>query len=182
LEEKELFPGVVLYSNVLDDIDGLLSYMKDSSGSDKWKHDTWPDHRNPGKLSRSYHQYVLFKNDDFAVSVLDKIKKLDEILLDYCKKYDVELLEHETPRAMIYEPGCFFGAHKDDTFSHPRRVSTVLYINDDYVGGEIFFPLINLRIQPKKNEFLVFPSAYLFTHEVSEVRDADRFVIVGFGK
>jgi hypothetical protein len=120
--------------------------MKDSSGSDKWKHDTWPDHRNPGKLSRSYHQYVLFKNDDFAVSVLDKIKKLDEVLLDYCKKYDVELLEHETPRAMIYEPGCFFGAHKDDTFSHPRRVSTVLYINDDYAGGEIFFPLIIISL------------------------------------
>jgi hypothetical protein len=58
----------------------------------------------------------------------------------------------------------------------------VLYINDDYSGGEVFFPLINLRIKPKKNEFLIFPSAYLFVHEVSEVQDSNRFVIVGFGK
>lgn len=182
MEEKELFPGVVLYSNVIDNIDELLADLQQSLGSEKWKHDTWPDHKNPGNLSRSYYEYILLRNDSFAVNVLDKIDKTNSILSSYCTKYGVELFKHEQLRVMAYEPGCFFGLHKDDSLDHYRRVSTVLYLNDDFSGGEIFFPLINLRIKPKKNEFLIFPSSYLFVHEVSEVQDANRFVIVGFAK
>jgi Rps23 Pro-64 3,4-dihydroxylase Tpa1-like proline 4-hydroxylase len=83
---------------------------------------------------------------------------------------------------MAYEPGCFFGAHKDDMLTLYRRVSTVYYVNDGYSGGEIYFPLINLTVKPEKNQFLIFPSAYLFVHQVSEVSDDTRFAVVGFAQ
>jgi Rps23 Pro-64 3,4-dihydroxylase Tpa1-like proline 4-hydroxylase len=182
MNKVELFPGVVLYKNILEDPDSLHKEIKENFLSGNWKHDTHPDHRNPGTLVRSYYEYVLNKNDSEAISIMEKIKPLELALEQYCKDYDVELFKYEASRAMAYEPGCFFGAHKDDMLTLYRRVSTVYYVNDGYSGGEIYFPLINLTVKPEKNQFLIFPSAYLFVHQVSEVSDDTRFAVVGFAQ
>lgn len=182
MHKTEIFPGIVLYRDILEDPDSLYKEIESNFLLGNWKHDTHPDHRNPGKLSRSYFEYVLTKNNDGASSILDKMNPLDEALKEYCKDYDVELFKYESPRAMAYEPGCFFGAHKDDMLTVYRRVSTVYYVNDGYSGGEIYFPLINITVKPEKNQFLIFPSAYLFVHQVSEVMDKTRFAIVGFAQ
>ena len=77
-------------------------------------------------------------------------------LRDYEKSYGYFDLEGEGWALLKYEVGDFFKVHTDASRAYPRQVSTVYYINDDYTGGEIFFPYINLEVKPKKDEFLVF--------------------------
>lgn len=182
IHKEVLFPGIVLYSNVLDDITKLEEKLFSNFDAKPWHHDTWPDMRNPGNLSRSYYEYILYKQDKFGAEILEDISPLDELLKEYCAEYDVELWDYERSRAMIYDPGCFFDAHKDDTLQVYRRVSTVFYINDDYEGGEISFPFLNITIKPKANQFLIFPSAYLFVHKIDEVKKSRRLAIVGFAQ
>lgn len=182
MTKEILFPGINLYSNVLKDVDSLKNKLFDNFNQKQWHHDTWPDFRNPGNLSRSYYEYVLYNQDKFGKEILEDIEPLNEILKDYCLEYDVELWDYERNRAMIYDPGCFFDAHKDDTLKVYRRVSTVFYINDDYEGGEISFPFLNITIKPKANQLLIFPSAYLFVHSISEVKKSRRLAIVGFAQ
>ena len=66
---------------------------------------------------------------------------------------------------------------------HPTTITEgamVLYINDDYLGGEIFFPDIDLEIKPKSGQLIAWPSGPLFEHGVNTVRGGDRYVISSF--
>lgn len=62
-------------------------------------------------------------------------------------------------------------AHRDGHKNIPDEpefsVSSLIYLNDDFKGGEICFPEYNLEIKPEPGEFIVFPSYFL--HEVREI-------------
>ena len=51
-----------------------------------------------------------------------------------------------------------------------RFISIVAYLNDDYVGGDVYFPEIGVSFKPKKGSCLVFPSDDLFLHGVKPVK------------
>ena len=58
--------------------------------------------------------------------------------------------------------------------------AALLYLNDDYEGGEIFFPDYNLKIKPKKNELIFFPGTYYYMHGVRKLLSGNRFVMQNF--
>jgi hypothetical protein len=62
-------------------------------------------------------------------------------------------------------------AHRDGHENIPDEpefsVSSLIYLNDDFNGGEICFPEYNLEIKPSPGDFIVFPSYFL--HEVKEI-------------
>lgn len=64
---------------------------------------------------------------------------------------------------------------------HPTRdISSVLYYNDDYDGGEIYFPNQNLLIKPKPGMFICFPANDDFPHEVKEIKSGYRWCSTAF--
>lgn len=44
--------------------------------------------------------------------------------------------------------------------------AVIYYINEDYQGGEINFPWHDLKVKPKANSFIMFPSNENYLHEV----------------
>lgn len=66
-----------------------------------------------------------------------------------------------------YLEGTFMNPHEDN-YSYAKKdgenvrpkLTILFYLNDDYVGGEIFFPneLDNLRIKPVAGSVVIFPS------------------------
>ena len=62
---------------------------------------------------------------------------------------------------VLYQTGSGCGDHTDTVFENPEEAysySSVYYINDDYEGGEIVFPEINLSFKPKENSLIFLPS------------------------
>lgn len=55
------------------------------------------------------------------------------------------------------------------------HIGSVLYLNDNYEGGEMNFPQHNLSIKPKKGDFLSFPGNKYYPHEVKEILSGERF-------
>lgn len=54
--------------------------------------------------------------------------------------------------------------------------STVIYLNDDYDGGNIFFPKQNFSIKPKKYSAIFFPgNDYDYLHGVSAIESGNRY-------
>lgn len=51
-----------------------------------------------------------------------------------------------------------------------RFISAICYFNDDYIGGDIYFPEIGFSLKPKKGSCLIFPSDDLFKHGVKPVK------------
>ncbi|RXJ86074.1 2OG-Fe(II) oxygenase [Arcobacter sp. CECT 8985] len=97
-----------------------------------------------------------------------------------------------------YTKGSFYKAHSDDsnmllkddklvgfkTVANQRKITTVLFLSDDYEGGELVFNYLltqdnkSVKIRGKSGQMIVFLSNPIFTHEVKEVTSGNRFTLV----
>lgn len=64
----------------------------------------------------------------------------------------------ESLNVLRYQPGQQYRAHLDALASHgnPRRFSTVLYLNDNYTGGETQFSRSGLKVKGRAGDALLF--------------------------
>lgn len=57
-----------------------------------------------------------------------------------------------------------------DSLSNPAVVfANVIYVNDDFTGGELHFPEIDVTYTPEKGALIIFPSADEYLHGVKPV-------------
>ena len=81
------------------------------------------------------------------------------------------------------QPGVELRSHTDKHTDPSIKYATILYINDDYNEGELFFKNLNLQLRPKPGEMLFFPGDEKHEHGVKHVADGPiRYVLVGFIK
>ena len=72
-------------------------------------------------------------------------------------------------------------AHYDKYTDPSIEYAGVIYINDDYFDGELFFPNKDFQIKPKSKTLIIFPGTEEFTHGVKPVGDGPiRYVLPGF--
>jgi len=58
----------------------------------------------------------------------------------------------------------------------PQRDYTALvYLNDDFTGGELVFPALDVLITPQPGLLVSFPSNHKFVHAVPKVRSGKRY-------
>ena len=62
----------------------------------------------------------------------------------------------------------------------PRQVSTVYYVNDNYSGGELTFPYIDLTIKPMAGELIVFPSTNMFSHQAEKIIEGTKYSLANW--
>jgi len=64
---------------------------------------------------------------------------------------------------------------------HPERnISSVFYYNDDFQGGELYFPNQNILIEPEPGLFVSFPANDDFPHEVKVIKNGRRWCSTSF--
>ncbi len=61
-----------------------------------------------------------------------------------------------------------------------RDFATVIYLNDDYAGGEIYWPNQNISHLPKTGDLAIFPGTREFLHGVRKVTEGTRYTIGSF--
>jgi hypothetical protein len=71
-----------------------------------------------------------------------------------------------------------------DNHSDPLiEYAVIIYINDDYVDGELFFSKLDFSIKPKKYSLIIFPSDEKYLHGVKPPGDGPlRYVLPSFVK
>ena len=80
-------------------------------------------------------------------------------------------------------PGTELKLHVDQDTDPSIRYATIIYINDDYNSGEIFFKNLDISLRPKPGDLLFFPGNSEYEHGVKPVSDGPtRYVVVGFIK
>jgi hypothetical protein len=77
----------------------------------------------------------------------------------------------------FWRPGTSGGPHIDAVEKEPFiEYSTVIYLNDEYEGGEIYFPKQSFEQKPKKYSAIFFPGNKIsYTHGVKEIKNGNRF-------
>jgi predicted 2-oxoglutarate/Fe(II)-dependent dioxygenase YbiX len=59
-----------------------------------------------------------------------------------------------------------------------RDLSVVYFLNDDFTGGELVFPELDLVIEPEPGTLVCFPSDHHYVHEVKAVTSGHRYTVV----
>jgi hypothetical protein len=54
-------------------------------------------------------------------------------------------------------------------------ISSLFYLNDDYDGGELYFPIQNVKFKPKKGAAYFFPGDMNYIHGVTEIKSGIRY-------
>ena len=84
----------------------------------------------------------------------------------------------ESFNILKYQTGEEYKAHFDGTTKTHRAYSPILYLNDDYTGGELEFVHHNIKIKPTAGMFVIFPSNYAYSHIAHPVKTGTKYAIV----
>jgi predicted 2-oxoglutarate/Fe(II)-dependent dioxygenase YbiX len=77
-----------------------------------------------------------------------------------------------------YEVGQHYIQHTDSFKAMPRAVSCSFALNDDFEGGEFAFFDRELVYKLKKGSCIMFPSNFMYPHEVMPVTGGTRYSII----
>lgn len=98
--------------------------------------------------------------------------------IPYAKKHDVEEMFHEDYQMLRYESGQQYKAHYDGGTQIGRSISAVVYLNNDYEGGEIEFVNFGIKIKPEPGMLILFPSNYAYSHIAHPVTEGTKYALV----
>lgn len=98
---------------------------------------------------------------------------------DYGQYWGVGISYYEAFNFVKYDgAGKHFNIHADHGPAYVTTVSVVAYLNDDYEGGELYFPRFDLTIKPKAGDILVFPSTYIYEHASLPIKSGTKYSVV----
>lgn len=198
LEEK-----VYYYTNVIEDPKKLVEAIE-SDNQDPW-----------GEWAACSGRHYVYGTDKsiFEPDPSDEKNKyiystLQKAFYDVAKHYGEAQGITEEPKLFPvypikkYQPGTFMGAHFDQQEGDERlKVSFVMYLNDDYEGGEISFTIASpngvlqnaspeedfaeaektgkysFAVKPKAGSVIVFPPSPPYHHTAHLVKSGYKYMV-----
>lgn len=115
-----------------------------------------------------------------AKEIWDSCDKIISLALpQYQKTFKIneEIRNAETYTLLRYQPGEKYNLHYDGGTETARSISVLVYLNDDYEGGELEFPNFDVSIKPKAGTLVLFPSNYAYAHIAQPVKLGTKYVI-----
>jgi len=221
--EKKLEENVYLYSEVLDDPERLVRLIEELDEDEsvqsvipEWGF--WFSNTQDGHSFGSKKDFNLEGLEDLDSDRAEDVKwvvgqirgAVEKISEAYYAEHGDEGTPNISPFAgvMKYRPGCDMGAHFDaQAGDESLKYSIVVYLNDNYEGGEISFiirpydlrnpkngnlqpkkdaddpankELVDFTLKPKAGQALIFPSTHPYKHQVHTMKSGDKYMFPGF--
>lgn len=184
--------GINLYRNAIsqEDCQRLITMLEEEISLGK-SGIQWNGAKVNGKERTTHARncYDLkFKKDQLGkyISDSDVLKECYDIVDDGLNKslrhyesiWNFNINYKEAFNFVKYLPGEFFKVHADHGPYYTCTVSAVVYLNDDYVGGEIEFPRHNLILKPKAGDIILFPSNFVYEHASLNISSGTKYSVV----
>ena len=192
--------GMVYYKNIIKDPQGLiekieeldLRYAFDKPDASEtvakpwvpWKNETGrqetfclqkfiPQVQNISSTDR-YRDEQIFISSQLFDALDETFKHYSTQIYPFAER-NIKSREHMM-HLLRYDSSGYLPEHQDQGVS-TRVLSVLLYLNDDYEGGEITFKNSNLTLKPESGSVLFFPSNFLYIHEVAPVTKGPRYAL-----
>ena len=106
-------------------------------------------------------------------------KGIAKVIREYTKLYPSLNVDIDTGyNLLMYKEGQYYIQHVDNFTSQQRSLSCSIQLNDDYEGGEFALFDRGMLIRAKKGSAIVFPSNFMFPHEILPVQKGTRYSII----
>jgi len=147
--------------------------------------DAWSESEDTFWNRRAFYPELLTGNSEFKSRMSLALKKLKKTLID---EYNLPEVYADTFHIVRWYEGQFQPPHQDnmenvnygvDFFRH-RAYGAIIYLNDDFDGGETYYPLDGISIKPKVGRLAIHLGDKDHLHGVSEVSGGTRYTIASF--
>jgi len=188
--------GMVYYKNAIkstEEVIGSIEYMQSQlvdgieSAAQPWHE--W-NGANPDLEKFCLRHFIVepknvFKLDPLYSHISFVYEKIFGGIQEAYNHYSTELYPHASQNIkstegllsiLKYGKTGYLPEHQDQGVSS-RVLSTVAYLNDNYVGGEIYFPQVDVEIKPEAGSVIFFPSNFVFSHTVKPITDGFRYAV-----
>jgi hypothetical protein len=173
---------------VLDDIvpiDLCDKILLEYSNSDDWtktavgKGEYVPEIRSCETITLSTNN-IINKNFDVRKEIDDSLFRCaNNCLKQYLEKFPNLSAETDTGYELLrYQKGQKYTQHTDSFINQQRSITCSLLLNEDYEGGEFGFFDREILIKGGKGSAIMFPSNFMYPHEILEVISGTRYSII----
>lgn len=196
-EVEEPMPNLFIIKNFLSDVQQkmLLDYVKTLSQED-WEYEYRANLKKfclrkfgtddvemlvkEGKFEITENWSD--KNFNLAQSGVPMIEKTCQYLNKIVNSFLPEEIEMRGPSTVQRQySGVPLRAHYDQYTDPSIQYAAIIYLNDDYIDGELFFPGKRFEIKPPIKSLVIFPGTEEFTHGVNAPGDGPiRYVLPSF--
>ncbi len=185
------FKGII--ENYQEIIDAIESLSNDAVSD--WR--PWNGHGSStryGDIKDVRRDKIVEINSDkdrakaaFAINCLTN--KMSECAIEYANIFNIdrEALYYAVslltdPRTMMginkYDEGSFMGSHVDfNEDNYYLAYTIVVYLNDDYEGGELYFNDLDIKIKPQAGSIIMYPSSSPYSHQSLKVLKGRKMLI-----
>jgi predicted 2-oxoglutarate/Fe(II)-dependent dioxygenase YbiX len=185
LDSQHLRPYVLVLENVLKS-DFCDELMAEFATSDEWQFarvggqgQVNLDIRHVDVIELS-HRSILQKNarvreamERTLGSAAIKTLRHYQTLFPFCK-----IVEGRAFELLRYHTGGFYRTHTDSFKKVPRALTCSFALNDDFSGGDWSFFCGDYTLRPPKGSAVMFPSNFMFPHEILQVTGGTRYAVV----
>jgi hypothetical protein len=180
---KNISDYIVVFDNVVTDAlcNAILAEYKDS---DDWIAAV----TGAGKSDLERQCDTIGISFDSVIQKNQKVRaKLDKYVFASAglaiKKYNAQfplakIQEDSGYDLLRYKEGQFYTTHTDSFKQRPRAVSCSFALNEDYEGGEFAFFSGEQKYKLRKRSCIMFPSNFMYPHEIMPVTSGTRYSLV----
>ncbi|SFE56324.1 2OG-Fe(II) oxygenase [Spirosoma endophyticum] len=164
--------GIRLYENflTLEQCDALIAYTEQKEAFKRSKVDIDEYTLSQESIARTSFTAFLAKSQEHTFYyIYEQVSSLLNVPLEYI----------ENLQCVRYYEGQEFKAHFDSGTTNHRVHTLLIYLNDNFVGGETFFPELNYRVIPVKGTALYFKNRDEYTNIIRQSLHAGLPVIDG---
>ena len=178
---------IKVYDNIINQ-DNCDSIISEYTNSNEWKLGRFGKNVSDTTF-RSCH--VINTSTKESIDVNYQVRKIiDSIIFEnagnaasnYSKDTCCDFLKYINTDSgytlLRYNEGDFYKQHTDSAKAALRSISMSFILNDDYEGGEFAFFDRELIFKLKKGSVIVFPSNFMYPHEIMPVTKGTRYSIV----
>jgi len=102
-----------------------------------------------------------------------------DVIGKYKDVYPLAEIEQDSGYELLrYKEGQFYMQHTDSFKAIPRTISCSFALNDDYEGGEWGFWDREITIKLPKGAAILFPSNFMYPHEIMSVTKGTRYSVI----
>jgi Rps23 Pro-64 3,4-dihydroxylase Tpa1-like proline 4-hydroxylase len=189
---KKIAPGIVVFEKAFVNPDWVIDNVE--MVSKKYPKLTWtwaktsstrnedPSVQDKVRSNKIFNvtSYVPMDESGFVKKIDDYIfKGTTNFVGEYCTEFEIGNSEDEGYSILKYEDGSEYREHYDCGPDTNKRVfSMLVYLNDNYEGGEIEFVHFDIKYKPSAGDVLFFPSSYSHSHIAHPVSYGTKYAIV----
>jgi predicted 2-oxoglutarate/Fe(II)-dependent dioxygenase YbiX len=135
--------------------------------------------RNCTEISIS-SQHILEQNFDVRKNLDDVVfESVRNVITNYNNLIPTFGIDIDTGYQLLrYKEGEFYIQHTDSFKEQQRSLSCSIQLNEDYEGGEFAFFDREMMIRTKPGSAIVFPSNFMYPHEIMPVIKGTRYSII----